>query len=139
LPACAPCFTGWSAKARRASRPQFAVGKLAQRLDDLDHAVLELRERGHRLQEEVSSLMTEETNRHLHILSILTTLLLPPTLVTGFFGMNVKGLPFTENENGFLWSVLILVVSSVGAYLLMRQIGVIQRPPRKSDSSLPKT
>lgn len=83
--------------------------------------------------------MTEETNRHLHILSILTTLLLPPTLVTGFFGMNVKGLPFTENENGFLWSVLILVVSSVGAYLLMRQIGVIQRPPRKSDSSLPKT
>jgi zinc transporter len=109
---------------------QFAVSKLAQRLDDLDHAALELRERGHRLQEEVSSLMAEETNRHLHVLSILTTLLLPPTLVTGIFGMNVKGLPFTENETGFLWTMGILVVSSIAVYLVMRQIGVIKRRPR---------
>jgi zinc transporter len=42
------------------------------------------------------------TNNHLHLLSIVTTLFLPPTLVTGLFGMNTKGPPFTENEHGFL-------------------------------------
>ena len=35
-----------------------------------------------------------KTNRHLYILSIMTAFLLPPTLVTGFFGMNTGGLPF---------------------------------------------
>jgi zinc transporter len=103
------------------------AGKIAQRLDDLDHGILEIRERGYRLQEEVSAARTEETNRHLHILSILTTLLLPATLVTGIFGMNTKGLPFTENESGFLWSMAIAVGSSLVAYLAMLWIGILKR------------
>jgi zinc transporter len=103
------------------------AGKIAQRLDDLDHGILEIRERGYRLQEEISAARTEETNRHLHILSILTTLLLPATLVTGVFGMNTKGLPFTEDETGFLWSMAIVVGSSLIAYLAMRWIGILKR------------
>jgi zinc transporter len=107
---------------------QIAAGKLAQRLDALDHDVLELRERGHRLQEEVSAMMTEETNRHLHVLSILTTLLLPPTLIAGIFGMNTKGLPFAEDESGFLWAMALVVVSSIAVYAIMRRIGIFKTP-----------
>jgi zinc transporter len=105
-----------------------AAGKLAQRLDALDHDILELRERGHRLQEEVSAMMTEETNRHLHVLSILTTLLLPPTLIAGIFGMNTKGLPFTDDETGFLWAMALVVVSSIAVYAVMRRIGIFKTP-----------
>ncbi|AMN41576.1 CorA family divalent cation transporter [Rhodoplanes sp. Z2-YC6860] len=105
---------------------RIAVGKLAQRLDDLDHAVLELRERGHRLQEELSQLLTEESNRHLGILSILTVLFLPPTLVTGFFGMNVKGMPLNANETDVFWATALLIASPFVVYFIMRRIGMFK-------------
>lgn len=105
---------------------RISAAALAQRLDSLDHAILEMRERGHRLQEEVSTLMAEETNRHLYVLSILTTLFLPPTLVTGVFGMNTKGLPLTDVETGFLWAAGLMAASSLAVYLVMRRIGVFK-------------
>ena len=105
---------------------RFAAGKLAQRLDALDHDILEMRERGHRIQEEVSTMIAEETNRHLYILTIVTTLFLPPTLVTGVFGMNTKGLPLTDVETGFLWAAGLMVCSSLVVYLLMRRIGIFK-------------
>jgi zinc transporter len=73
-------------------------------------------------------MMTEETNRHLHVLSILTTLLLPPTLIAGVFGMNTKGLPFSDDENGFVWAMTLVVVSSVAVYAVMRRIGIFRTP-----------
>jgi zinc transporter len=33
----------------------------------------------------------EQTNRNLHVLAVVTTILLPATLITGIFGMNVGG------------------------------------------------
>jgi zinc transporter len=105
---------------------RIAAGKLAQRLDALDHDILEMRERGHRIQEEVSAMMAEETNRHLYILTIVTTLFLPPTLVTGVFGMNTKGLPLTDVETGFLWAAGLMVCSSLLVYLIMRRIGIFK-------------
>ena len=70
--------------------------------------------------------MEEESNRHLHTLSIVTTMLLPPTLVTGIFGMNTKGLPLTDVESGFLWAALLMVLSSLAAYMIMKRIGIIK-------------
>jgi zinc transporter len=105
---------------------RFAAGKLAQRLDALDQDILEMRERGHRIQEEVSAMIAEETNRHLYILTIVTTLFLPPTLVTGVFGMNTKGLPLTDVETGFLWAAALMVCSSLVVYLVMRRIGIFK-------------
>ena len=32
---------------------------------------------------------------------VVTVLFLPPTLIAGFFGMKLKGLPFAESEAGF--------------------------------------
>ncbi len=42
----------------------------------------------------------------------MTTLLLPPTLVTGIFGMNTKGLPLTDVESGFLWAAGLMIGAS---------------------------
>ncbi|WP_416193734.1 CorA family divalent cation transporter [Nitrobacter sp. TKz-YC01] len=105
---------------------QLAASRLAQRLDELDHSVLKLRERGGRLQEEMSIMMAEETNRHLYVLTTLTTLLLPATLVTGVFGMNTKALPLTETDSGFLIAMGLVFGASVAVYLLMRRIGVFR-------------
>jgi len=102
------------------------AGMLAQRLDGLDHSVVEMRERSRLLQEELHLKIEEQTNNSLRVLSVLTALLLPPTLVTGVFGMNTKGLPFSDLEGGFLWAALLMLLSSVVAWLLMKRIGLIR-------------
>jgi zinc transporter len=105
---------------------RIAAGKLAQRLDALDHDVVEMRHRAHLLQEEIAAATAEETNRNLHVLAILTALFLPPTLVTGIFGMNTKGLPFTDMETAFLWAAALMLGSAIAVYLVMRRIGVFR-------------
>ena len=105
---------------------QLRAGKLAQRLDDLDHAVLEMRERSRLLQEELHLKIEEQGNQSLRVLSVLTAILMPPTLVTGIFGMNTKGLPFTDLDTAFLWAALLMVLSSCAAYFIMKRIGVIK-------------
>jgi zinc transporter len=107
-----------------ALRPR--AGKLAQRLDGLDHSVNEMRERSRLLQEELHLKIEEQGNNSLRVLSVLTALLLPPTLVTGMFGMNLHGLPFSEDGVGFFWALLIMVLSSAAAFALMKRIGLIR-------------
>ncbi len=106
---------------------QLHAARLAQRLDGLDHDIVELRERSRLLEEELRYKMEEESNRHLHTLSIVTTMLLPPTLVTGIFGMNTKGLPLTDVDGGFLWAAGLMVLSSAAAYWIMRRSGIVKK------------
>lgn len=105
---------------------QLRAGKLAQRLDGLDHTIVEMRERSRLLQEELHLKIEEQGNNSLRVLSILTAILMPPTLVTGIFGMNTKGLPFTDLDTAFLWASVLMVLSSFAAYLIMKRIGIIR-------------
>jgi zinc transporter len=105
---------------------QLRAGKLAQRLDGLDHTIIEMRERSRLLQEELHLKIEEQGNDNIRVLSVLTAVLMPPTLVTGVFGMNTKGLPFTDMESAFLWASVLMVLSSFAAYLIMKRIGIIR-------------
>jgi zinc transporter len=102
------------------------AGKLAQRLDGLDHTIVEMRERSRLLQEELHLKIEEQGNNSIRVLSVLTALLLPPTLVTGMFGMNIKGLPFTDLETAFLWASSLMVLSSLAAYFVMKRNGLVR-------------
>lgn len=102
------------------------AGKLAQRLDGLDHTIVEMRERSRLLQEELHLKIEEQGNNNIRVLSVLTALLLPPTLVTGIFGMNTKGLPFTDLETAFLWAAALMILSSLAAYFIMKRIGLVR-------------
>jgi zinc transporter len=53
-------------------------------------------------------------------------ILLRPTLVTGIFGMNTKGLPFTELDTAFLWASALMLLSSFAAYPIMKRIGILR-------------
>ena len=69
-----------------------------------NRGIAELYERAKLLQEELASRLAENTGRNLYVLSILTAVLLPMTLVTGIFGMNVAGLPGLSSQTSFWWS-----------------------------------
>jgi zinc transporter len=73
--------------------------------------IAECYERAKLLQEELSSRVAENTGRNLYVLSILTAVLLPMTLVTGVFGMNVAGLPGMQDPGAFV-KVLWLILAS---------------------------
>jgi zinc transporter len=81
-------------------------------------------ERTRLLQEELTALLNEQTNRTLYVLTFVTVLALPMTIIPGLFGMNVGGVPFSGSGSGF-WAVLLVVVVVVGlgaALLRSRQI-----------------
>ncbi|WP_334179037.1 CorA family divalent cation transporter [Pseudoxanthomonas sp.] len=101
-----------------------AVARLNQRFDDLDGDVATLQERARLLQDEVAAKLAERTNRHLYVLSMVTALLLPPSLVAGLFGMNLPGLPFAHSTHGLAFALLLGVASSVVVYLALRRMGV---------------
>jgi zinc transporter len=111
------------------ARPHLRLpaGAMLQRLQSLDQDIVAMRDRAHLLQEEVTTKIAEETNHSLHLLTILTTYFLPANLVAGIFGMNTKGLPFTDHDSGFLWSMLILVLSPVAIFVIMWRMRIPRR------------
>jgi zinc transporter len=73
----------------------------------------ELQERIKLLQEEIAAQLNEQTNRSLHTLTIVTVLALPINIMAGLFGMNVGGIPLSQNEHGFLIIVGIIITFTV--------------------------
>jgi zinc transporter len=76
-----------------------------------------LQERIKLLQEEIAAQVSEQTNRSLFTLTMVTVLALPINIMTGFFGMNVGGIPLAESRHGFLVMVIIVVVFTLIAAL----------------------
>lgn len=99
--------------------------RLTARLEAVDHDVYALQERARLLHEEIDSKLSSETNRHLYILSLMTAFLLPPSLVTGFFGMNTSALPFTEGATGTLYAGSFIVASILAAWIVLRRTGIL--------------
>lgn len=86
---------------------------LVTEIEDFDRDVAGLQDRARLLYDEIDSKTNAALNRSLRALTILSTLLLPPTLIVGAFGMNVHSIPFAEDGAGF-WSatgVCVLVVA----------------------------
>jgi magnesium transporter len=58
--------------------------------------------------------LQESSNRRLNMLTILSAIYLPPTLIAGIYGMNMKHIPMSELAHGYLIVMLIMVVTVVG-------------------------
>lgn len=98
---------------------------VVERLEGVGQDLELVTERARLLQEEIAGNLGEATNRNLYLLSILTTTLLPITLITGIFGMNVGGLPFAENGHGFWLVMLVMLVTVIGTLKYLRRTGVL--------------
>lgn len=98
-----------------------AVGRVTQRLAELEHELREMQERGRLLQEEIVAKLATEMNNYLQAISVLTALFLPPTLIVGIFGMNTGGLPLTQDPDGFAWVLLLSALCALGAYWLLKR------------------
>lgn len=82
--------------------------KIARLLEDLELS----RERSMALQEQLLAKIGYEQNNRLYVLAIISAIFLPLTFLSGMLGMNVAGLPGTENANAFwLVSGLCMIIA----------------------------
>lgn len=77
-----------------------------------------LQERIKLLQEEIAAHVGEQNNRSLFVLTIVTVLALPINITAGLMGMNVGGIPWAQDENGF-WVVVALIslITAIAAWI----------------------
>ena len=103
------------------------VEKLSQRLSGLDGDIGAVQSQLRLLREEIDLQAAQRTNTNLYVLSIMTALMLPATLITGIFGMNTGGLPLEHTPAGTLVAGIIAVAAAGGTYLLLRAMGLMRR------------
>lgn len=98
------------------------VERLSQRLQGLDADALGVQGQLRLLRDELDLQQQQRTNQNLYLLSVMTALLLPATLVTGLFGMNTGGLPFT-GAGGTLAATIVAAATAGATYLFLRSKG----------------
>ncbi|HEX2812746.1 MAG TPA: CorA family divalent cation transporter [Sphingopyxis sp.] len=92
-----------------------------QRLHALDTDVASTQAQLRQLRDELDLQAAQRTNQNLYFLSVISALLLPATLVTGFFGMNTGGLPFAHTQAGTVVAAVAAAASSAATWLLLRR------------------
>lgn len=91
--------------------------RLSARATALHHDCEQLQSRARLLQDELLAKLTAQSNRLLYFLSVLTAVLMPMTIISGLFGMNVEDIPFAGTPAGF-WIVSALAVGVAAAVLV---------------------
>jgi magnesium transporter len=71
------------------------------------------------LRETNDALLTTKTNEIMKILTVMAFVILPPGLIAGLFGMNVKP-PFLDTENHFWLIVVVMMSSMIFTFVLMK-------------------
>ncbi len=90
--------------------------RLTRYLEDLDL----VRERAMVAQEELLANYAQEQNSRMYLLAIVAAVFLPLSFLTGLMGMNVAGLPGTENPAAFLLLVLLMIGVAVAILFALK-------------------
>lgn len=86
-------------------------------VDDLNA----VRDRTAVLQDELKSLLSDQMNRTMFLLALVSTILLPLSFVTGLLGINVGGIPGADYPWAFVMvAALLLVLGMVEVWVLRR-------------------
>ncbi len=91
---------------------------VARYVEDLDAA----RERASVAQDELNNQLAERMNKTMYLLTIVSALLLPPSLLTGLFGINVGGMPGVENTAAFTIVAVSIPVLAVVEFWVLRRL-----------------
>jgi zinc transporter len=87
-------------------------------VEDLDTA----RERAAVTMDELSNRLSDQMNRTMYLLTVVAAILLPPSLITGLFGINVGGMPGIDSSWAFAAVVGVLVVVAVVEVFVLRRL-----------------
>jgi zinc transporter len=81
-----------------------------------------LSERAVLVHEQILDTRAEQMNKTMLLLTAVTVILLPLTVISGVLGMNVAGIPFADSPHAF-WAVAgFLTVLGIALFFLMRKV-----------------
>ncbi len=90
----------------------------ARIVEDLDA----MRERSAVIQDEIANRTAEHMNKNMYLLSVVAALMLPLGVITGMLGMNVGGVPLSENKEGFTVITILLGAIVALQVLIFRRL-----------------
>ena len=73
------------------------------------------------IQEELSNKLSEQMNKKMYVLSIISVIFLPLTFLTGLLGLNVDGIPGADNERAFFNFLVILIAIATFQLILFKK------------------
>lgn len=77
------------------------------------------------LQDTITGLINLEQNRIMKRFTVFSIAFLPPTLISGMFGMNFQLIPMANQQIGFYFSILLMFISSGSVLYFFRRKGWI--------------
>lgn len=90
-------------------------------VEDLDS----IRERAAIAQDELNNRLNDQMNRTMYLLTVVSAILLPPSLLTGLFGINVAGMPGTETAWSFAAIAILIPFLGVVEFIVLRRLRLI--------------
>lgn len=95
--------------------------KLVRIIEDLDL----IRDRAALIHEEVNNQRAENMNKTMFTLSIVATLFLPLSFLTGLMGINVGGMPGIDSPSAFYMVCLICIIIFIIEYIFFKKRNVL--------------
>jgi magnesium transporter len=66
------------------------------------------------------SSVANRTNQIMKVLTVLGTATLPAVVITSYYGMNVKGVPWADAPNGAMLVTVVIIITTAALLLLLR-------------------
>lgn len=98
-------------------------GDIADKIERIWDLLDNYKEVSEVLQHTNESILTQRLNEIIKILTIFSVIMLPLTVITGFYGMNIVGLPFADHRlaSEIISGFLVLVIISMLLYFSKRK------------------
>ncbi len=107
---------------------------LLVRINDVMEHITRVLHHARRLQDSIESALqlhfsatAHRTNQIVRMLTVITAIFAPLTLITGIFGMNFQDMPLLKDDYGFWLTMAVMVVVSGGLWLFFRLSRIIDR------------
>ena len=66
-------------------------------------------------------MLSDQMNKKMYVLSIISAIFLPLTFLTGLLGINIGGIPGAQSDNAFLIFSLMLVAIVSIQYIIFKK------------------
>ncbi|HZY68137.1 MAG TPA: CorA family divalent cation transporter, partial [Devosia sp.] len=103
-------------------RDRVRLREAASRSARLGDELQALSERAVLVHEQILDSRAEQMNKTMLLLTAVTVILMPLTVISGVLGMNVAGIPFAESPHAFWVVSALLATIGAGLFLLMRRV-----------------
>lgn len=97
---------------------QHVADRVTRQVEDLEA----MRERASVVQDQLTSTQSAQLERRMFLVSIIATLFLPLTLVSGLLGANVGGIPLANSDTGFWVICAITLILGAVQWIVLRRL-----------------